>query len=226
MGLAVIAAQSLGVVAGAYRGSAGRRPTISLHRPLPNVVRIGEQLTVNGDVRTPPPDARVALESAHGTGWRVLATNRLGRDGAFSLRWQVPKGTPFVPIKLRVVVRRNRIVLAATPATESFVGSAPVYCNPPTRPGNVPDGSGWIVGGLYIVGGPAPGIIECSGQPYAVAAINSSGVVAAKETVPANGSYTLILPAGSYTLESGCGRGMAIVKVGKQTHADTICDVP
>jgi hypothetical protein len=117
--------------------------------------------------------------------------------------------------------------LAVTSRSQTFVGSAAVYCKPPVPPAvNIPPSDGWIVGGLYEQGGPFPGILECSGAAYTVTAVNSSGTVRASQSVARRHSYTLVVPAGHYTLTSGGCRGTATVRAGRQTKADTYCDLP
>lgn len=218
---AVVVAAAAGVAATA---ATARAPAVSLSRPLPSIVRVGDDVSVAGHVSR---RGRVELELARGTEWKVVAGARAGRHRAFALRWSVAAGTAIGPVKLRVALVRHGTVLARTAAVQSAIGPAPVYCNPPTPPSNVPQGDGWIVGGLYLIGGPFPGIDECSGQSYTVTATDSaSGVVAATQTVSAGDSYTLVVPAGSYKLMSGFCRGTATVTAGKQTQADTNCPVP
>jgi hypothetical protein len=128
---------------------------------------------------------------------------------------------------LRVTARRAGKLLAATAPAQTAIGPAAVYCKPPAPPAvNIPAGDGWIVGGLYIEGGPFPGIYECSSQAYTVLAKNSSGAAAAHENVPGGHSYTLVVPAGNYTLQSNFCRGSATVTAAKRTRANTYCYVP
>jgi hypothetical protein len=110
---------------------------------------------------------------------------------------------------------------------QSAIGPAPVLCAPPTPPAvNIPAGDGWIVGGRYTIGGPFPGIDVCDGDQYTVTATDANGVVQATQTVAGGQSYTLVVPAGQYTLDSDFCRGMATVTAGRQTQADTTCAVP
>jgi hypothetical protein len=203
------------------------QPSIGLRKPLPTLVRIGERLTATGRVRFPPRGARVALQAARTTHWRPVAGTTLRRRGAFTLRWRVRAGTAVGPVKLRVVVTRAGRVLGATASWQAFVGSAAVFCKPPVPPAvDIPVGDGWIVGGVISQGGPFPGIYQCAGSSYTVTAANASGMVVASQTVAALHSYTLVVPAGSYTLTSGQCRGVATVTAGRQTEADTDCDFP
>ncbi len=50
----------------------------------------------------------------------------------------------------------------------------------------------------------------------------------ASQTVAGGHSYTLVVPAGTYTLETASGtcHGSATVQPAKQTVADTACYVP
>ena len=91
---------------------------------------------------------------------------------------------------------------------------------------NVPVGDGWITGGLYGEGGPYPGFDECSSEPYTETATDGSGMVVSSQNVAARHSYTLVVPAGSYALKSGGCRGMATVKAGRETKANTYCLYP
>jgi hypothetical protein len=231
-GLAVVLASGVGAVATARPGPAGAPSSIAqssivLRTPLPNIVRIAQRVTITGRVATRPLGARVALEAQRTSAWSIVAGSDLPRSGAFSLLWQVQKSTGLGPLKLRVVVTRRGRLLVSTPVGQSFVGSALVYCKPAVPPASsVPAGDGWIVGGVYGVGGAFPGIFACLSTPYMVTATNASGAVVASQTVPALHSYTLVVPAGTYTLASGGCRGNATVVAGRQTKADTHCDYP
>lgn len=198
-----------------------------LRQPLPSVVRISQRITVAGRVRRPPRGAQVALQSTRTARWRWVTSTSLPRSGAFTLHWRVSAGAATGPLKLRVVlIERGRRLLATSPS-QSFVGPAAVYCSPPVPPAvNIPVGDGWIVGGVYSQGGPFPGIYQCAASSYTVTATDASGTVAATQTVAALHSYTLVVPAGDYTLASGACRGVATVTAGRQTEADTNCDFP
>jgi hypothetical protein len=217
----------LALVAGSPTGAAGALSPIVLRKALPDVVRIDQLVTVTGRVRTPPRRARVALESARTTAWRVVASANLRRSGAFSLHWRVPQDTATGPLKLRIAVIRQRRLLTSTAPVQLFVGSPKVNCAPPVPPAiNIPVGDGWIVGGVYGIGGAFPGVYQCASAQYTVTATNASGDIVARDTVAALHSYTLVVPAGSYTLASGACRGSATVTAGRQTKADTVCDYP
>jgi len=128
---------------------------------------------------------------------------------------------------LRVSVRRHGRNLASTSPSTVLVGPPPVHCAPPVPPGNIPAGDGWIVGGLYNTGGPAPGIHACADQAYTLTVTDAAGATVATVQVPVGRSYTVVLPAGGYTLRSsGFCSGTATVTAGKQTVADTVCLLP
>ena len=196
------------------------------------MVRIGERLTVAGHVRRAPRPGRVALESSTGNGWHVMASTALRRHGRFAVHWLVPNAMKPGPLKLRLILRRRSRLLAATPPRESAVGSSSggsspgAGCNSPAPPGTVPAGDGWIVGGLYTEGGRPPGTPRCAGAPYTVTATNLAGKVVTSQTVAADDSYTLVVPAGSYTLASGACRATATVAAGQQSNADVYCRFP
>ena len=215
------------VAASPHAGSSAPHPRIVLGNRLPNLVRIGDRQVVIGRVLGSPRRAQVALESARETRWRVMASTTLRRRGEFSLRWRVGGHTAIGPLKLRLVVTRAGRLLAATSPFQSAVGSAPVYCARPVPPAlAIPAGEGWIAGGLYEQGGAYPGFYRCTASSYTVTATSISGAVLARQTVTALHSYTLVVPAGSYTLTSGFCRGSATVTAGRQTTANTYCDFP
>jgi hypothetical protein len=223
----VASAAVLAMVLAAAASATGAPPPIMLRKSLPGVVRIDQQLTVAGRVPTAPRGARVALESARTTKWRVEASTSLRHSGAFNLRWRVGKGIATGPLKLRVAVIRQMQQLFTTAPVQLFVGPAIVYCKAPVPPAvNIPAGDGWIVGGVYGLGGAFPGIDQCWSTPYTVTATNASGVIVTRETVAALHSYTLVVPAGSYSLASGACRGSATVTAGREIKADTDCDYP
>lgn len=205
-------------------GSAAR-PSIRLARPLPDVVRIGDTVTVTG--RVTPARRRVALQALRGQHWVTRVRAWPARDGRFVLRWHLRPRTLTGPDLFRVAeLVSGRAVTATRPVTIA-VGAAFVRCAAPVPPAiNIPAGDGWIVGGLYDEGGPAPGLDECSSTGYTITATASDGTVAATQTVAGGRSYTLVVPAGSYALSSKFCRGQAAVTAGRQTVANTICAFP
>lgn len=107
-------------------------------------------------------------------------------------------------------------MLAATAPQSLLVGPAPEPCATPTVPTGLPPGDGVIVGGVYILGGPAPGLDACSGAPYTVTLTEASGAAVLTQQVS----------AGSYKLSDGHCFGGATVTAGSVIEANTDCDVP
>ena len=225
--LAVLVLAAAGATA-AGAPAATQRTTIALTRPMPNTVRVGQTVTITGLLRRAPATTRAVLESKRPprTRWRVVARAGPRRGGRFTLHWRIPRNPG--PISWRVAAIREGAVVASIPGRQALIGPAPVYCKPPPPPAqNIPADDGWIVGGAYIEGGPAPGLYECESQPYTVTARDRSGAVVASQRVAGGHSYTLIVPAGDYDLRaSSCGFGSATVTAGRQTRADIVCPVP
>lgn len=198
--------------------AAGRRVHLSVR--LPSTTGVARATVVAGTAAGAPAGAVAKLELRTGyRRWTRLAAAKVGRAGAYTLRW-TPATAGFVYIRV-VIARRGRL-LAATTAAPLVIGAAPIYCAPPGPATNVPAGDGTIVGGVYNAGGPAPGVYVCQGQANVV---GLSGASTATQQVPANGSYSFVVPAGSYTLSAGFCRGTATVTAGRTTHADTVCPV-
>jgi hypothetical protein len=204
------------------------RTAVTLSQPLPSLVRQGTEVTVAGAVRHPPRRGKATLESKRAGGWEMLASTLIRKHGAFTLAWRVASTEPTGPLSLRVVAqRRGGLVVAATAAEQSWIGLPADLCAPPVPPAvEIPVGDGWIVGGRYNEGGAYPGIKACDSQPYTVTATDSGGHVQATQNVAGGHRYTLVVPAGTYTLKSDFCSGTATVTAGKQTSADTICPVP
>jgi hypothetical protein len=220
---AMLAGAVTTAVAAAWTGPA---PSITLSKPPPSIIRQDDTLVVSGRIHHAKGAIRAALELMRST-WSTVATAQVSSSGRFTITWHVPSSENVGPVTLRVEARRHRHVLTRTKAVQSAIGSAAVPCAPPAPPAvDIPVGDGWIVGGLYIVGGPFPGIDNCSGSAYTVTATDAAGVVQATQDVPGGDSYTLVVPAGTYTLTSGSCSGPATVTAGQQTHADTVCPVP
>lgn len=120
-------------------------------------------------------------------------------------------------------------MLAAGGAQPVLVGQAPVLCLEPQLLVLGP-AEGMIVGGVYIDGGPPPGIHACSeGTGTVVDVMGANGAVVASQTVSEKQSYVFRLAPGSYTLRTeGANHctAQAVVKAGHVTHADTECAVP
>jgi hypothetical protein len=111
------------------------------------------------------------------------------------------------------------------PQTESAV--VPDDCAEPSPPVDVPAGDGWIVGGLYLSGGPYPGIFACQDASYTVTVTNEEGTVVATQQVTSGGqSYTFILPPARYTLTADGPTATSTVTAGAQTKTNIISPIP
>jgi hypothetical protein len=201
-------------------------PKIVLSRPLPSLVRVGQRIAVTGRVAHPPAHASAALQIRGPRPWATVAEAPVGARDGFKIRWRVSGAEG--PVALRVVALSGERVIARTSAQQSAVGPKAVYCAPPVPPAvNIPAGDGWIVGGLYLEGGPFPGIFECEQQPYTINVESLSGTIVASQSVAAGHSYTVVVPAGTYKLRaSSCGLGSGTVTAAHQTKANTVCPVP
>lgn len=225
------------VIAALTAAAVAARPRalrIELKRPLPVLVRVRDWVAIAGHVRGGGGALRVALQvnplqpSSPG-GWSTVASAPVGGGGAFRLHWHVRSMTLRF-VWLRVALVRGARIMDVAGTRRTLVGSAVVHCKPPPPAGAIPAGYGRIVGGIYIVGGAPPGVDECQSGTATVLAVNTAGVVVARDRVHGQRSYVLVVPAGSYTLATGwpiapC-RGTAQVRVGATTRANTICDVP
>lgn len=223
----VLALAAGGAVAGFATASTGPRPapSITLSKPLPSTIRQTDTLLVSGRVSGAGLATRAALQVKRST-WSVAATAGVSKH-RFTISWHVSTSENPGPVSLRVIARNHHGVVARTKAVQAGIGSAPVYCAPPTPPAvDIPAGDGWIVGGRYIEGGPFPGLYQCDSQQYTVTATDAGGVVQSTQTVAGGHSYTLVVPAGGYTLTSDFCRGTATVTAGQQSQADTVCPVP
>lgn len=121
---------------------------------------------------------------------------------------------------------RGRRPIATSAATPVLVGAAVVPCHPAAAPPDLPAPAGWIAGGVYLEGGPAPGIDQCQRTPSTVTATSGSGSVVASQALEGCGGYALVVPAGAYQLRDGACRGQATVIAGRRTVADTDCSIP
>jgi hypothetical protein len=209
---------------------------IALSHPIPNLLRVGQTMTVSGRLKPDRSKTEIALEYRGTSGlqpkrWTVLAEVSPNRAGGFTLRWQATQATSSLALSMRIAAIHGGKAIATTKPATIAIGAAAVPCAAPVPPAvNIPVGSGWIEGGAYIMGGAFPGVEECVSQTYTVTATDTAtGQVAATMTVQGGHSYTLVVPAGSYTLSTagGCpARGMATVTAGHGTTADADCDVP
>jgi len=223
--LAVLGAGAVVWSALAPAGASAAAPATRITATLPGLATAGTALVVGGRVSHAPAGSTAELEARPPAGvatWTVLAKARIS-GGRFTASW-----TPQTagPLKIRAIVVRRSHTIAATRSTSLLVGAAPVYCAPAAMLTPLPSGTGLIVGGVYDVGGPAPGIIVCQDQANTVTVTDSTGSPVASVALPAGQSYAIVVPAGSYTLSAGSCRGSAVVKPGATTQADTVCDVP
>jgi hypothetical protein len=184
-------------------------------------VRLGQMVTVSGTIAHPPAHARIQLQGRTTAAWHALLTVSVGGE-KYMLHWHV-RATPF---QLRAVLLSGRQPIAASAAASVLVGSAIVRCHPAPAPTELPAGDGWIDGGVYLQGGPAPGIDQCQSRSSTVTATSASGYVVASQDLAGGGGYALVLPAGTYELHDGECIGDATVIAGHRTVADTDCDVP
>jgi len=215
------------IVAGGGDAAVSAHRRVSVSAQLPAVVRGGESITIPGRaVRVPAGSVAELQMRGSSRRWRVLAAVPL-RGSAFKLRWHVQSSRSGRLTSLRVVVVNRGVILGASHSQQLLVGPAPEYCAAPVVPASLPPGDGVIVGGLYTLGGPAPGIDACRSTPYTITLTDAAGAVVLTQQVPGGQSYALVVPAGSYTLsgEAFC-RGQATVTAGQITKADTDCDVP
>ena len=206
----------------AAEATAARIPSVSIAPPLPEAVRGGATVTVSGHVRNAPVGAVVVLERKASSRWQVIVRGPI-RGTAFTLQWH-PSSAERLTVRAAVRVRERDVAVSA--AAQVVVGQAPVYCAPPAPPEQVPPGDGWIVGGLYIEGGPYPGIHHCVAGDYTITVLDQAGNTVATQQVEDGQSYTLVLPAGTYALTSGFCRAAVTVTAGRASRADTLCDVP
>ena len=220
--IAGIGAAALLCVLVAAEAAAGRIPSVSIAPPLPEAVRGGTTLAVSGRVRTPPPGAVVVLERKASSRWRVIVRVPI-RRATFTLRW---RPSPAGRVTVRAALRVGDHDVAVSVAAQVVVGQAPVYCAAPAPPEQLPPGDGWVVGGVYIDGGPYPGMHHCAAGDYTITVLDQAGNTVATQRVADGESYTLVLPAGSYALTSGFCRAAVTVTAGRETKADTLCHVP
>jgi hypothetical protein len=201
---------------------------------LPGGVTAGTAVVVRGRVSHAPAGSTAELEARPPTGgvWTALGKARIS-GGRFAVGW-TPQAAGLVRIRA-IVVRRSRTIAAtrsaslligAAPVGTAPVGTAPVACAPATSLTPLPYGTGMIVGGVYDVGGPPPGVVVCQDQPTTVTVMDSIGSPVASLQLAAGQSYAIVVPAGSYTLSAGACRGTAVVPAGATVQANTVCDVP
>jgi hypothetical protein len=184
-------------------------------------VRLGQVVLVSGTVTHPPADSRVQLQGRTTGAWHALLTASFhGED--FTVRWHVRSRE----LQLRAALLSGGHQIATSAAASLLVGSAIVRCHAAPAPANLPPGDGWIEGGVYLQGGPAPGIDQCQSESSTVTATSVGGDVLASQNLAGGDGYALVVPAGSYQLKDGECNGEATVIAGRRTVADTDCDFP
>jgi hypothetical protein len=183
-------------------------------------VRLGQLIGVSGTAAHAPVHAQVQLQGRVISGWHALMAAPL-RGDRFTLRWRVRTRE----FQLRVVLLSGRRRIATSAVASVLVGPAIVRCQPAAPPADLPAGDGVIEGGVYLQGGPAPGMDQCQSSPSAVTATSASGYVVSQNLAGGDG-YALVVPAGAYRLQDGECTGQATVVAGRRTVADTDCDFP
>lgn len=206
--------------------AAGRGGTFVSQPPIGQAIE-GTPLVLHGHLRGAPRAATVLLQGKQlEAGWHTLARASV-HGSSFAVTWH-PRADPGSWMIRFALVGRHGSLITTGRVRQVLVGRAPVLCGEPTTPVLSP-GDGAIVGGVYIDGGPAPGVHECQAAATVVNVLDSGGAVVASQTVADDQSYAFQLPPGSYELRSagsfGC-TGQAVVKAGQVTHADTECPVP
>jgi hypothetical protein len=184
-------------------------------------VRLGQVVLVSGTATHPPADARIQLQGRTTAAWQALLNVSFQGDN-FTLHWHV-RARDF---QLRAVLLSGRHRIATSAVASLLVGSAIVRCHPAPAPANLPAGDGLIEGGVYLQGGPAPGLDQCQSRSSTVTVTSVSGYVVASQNLAGGDGYALVVPAGTYRLQDGECRGEAIVIAGSRTVADADCDFP
>lgn len=206
--------------------SASGRAIVRLSAPVSSLLAAGEHVKIRGRVLDSPRRSQMALEaSSSGTGWHVVARAPV-RGGRFSLSWLPPAGRRTT---VRLSLRHAGRLLARSSPVGVSVGPPPQLCPEAHAPANLPAGDGWVVGGLYDEGGPAPGIFDCVSGPYEIVAIDDAGNQQGSVKVGGLESYVLVLPPGSYELhnaEDNCFSEEVTVVAGMAVKANTVCQIP
>jgi hypothetical protein len=184
-------------------------------------VRLGQVVAVSGTATHRPAHARIQLQGRTTAAWHTLLTVSFHSDN-FTLHWHV-RAREF---QVRAILLSERHRIATSAVASVLVGSAIVRCHPAPAPVNLSASDGWIEGGVYLQGGPAPGIDQCQSSSSTVTAISVGGSVAASQTLAGGDGYALVVPAGTYQLHDGECTGNATVIAGRRTVADTDCDFP
>jgi hypothetical protein len=184
-------------------------------------VRLGQVVAMSGTAIHPPAHARIQLQGRTIARWHALLTVSV-HGGNFTLHWHVRTRE----FQLRAILLSGRRRVATSAVASVLVGSAIVRCHPAAAPSRLPAGDGWIDGGVYLQGGPAPGIDQCQSASSTVTATSASGPLVASQNLAGGDGYALVVPSGAYQLKDGQCAGQATVTAGHRTVADTDCDFP
>ena len=90
---AIAACAALVVPSLAFADGSAAPPSIRLARPIPDVVRIGDTLTIRGRVTHAPPRPWIALQTTRAQLWVSVARARPTSGGRFVLRWHLGRRT-------------------------------------------------------------------------------------------------------------------------------------
>jgi hypothetical protein len=172
-----VAAVTLASVTAAFAGASptsaitlGRIAGQRIRPGYGETVRLGQVVAVSSTATHPPAHARIQLQGRMTAAWHALLTVSFHGDN-FTLHWHV-RAREF---QLRAMLLSGRHRIATSAVASLLVGSAIVRCHPAAAPANLSASDGWIEGGVYLQGGPAPGIDQCQSR--------SSTVIAGRRTV-------------------------------------------
>lgn len=222
--LALAALAPLGATA-AQASARAMTPIVELTGGVPQVLAAGSPLKVSGRVLRAPRGALVELQRRTAGGpWRVVA-HAAPHRGTFHLSWKPPAEST---LTLRITLRSAARVVSFSTPFQLRTGQKPHLCAlPSVQPSSIPAGDGWVEGGEYDSGGPAPGIFACQSGPYTVTASDEEANPTTSMQVTGT-SFVLALPPGFYELEtaSGCySEEVVQITAGKGVKANVICNI-
>jgi hypothetical protein len=141
---------------------------------------------------------------------------------------------PLICLPLAAACLAGLIAACSSPrAAEGHPAAPPPVTGTPTGPaGTLTGPAGTLTGHLYGVGGPAPG----APRPWPGTVTLTGSGVRRDIQVSADGSFSVLVPAGTYTMAgrsprygSGAGGcradGPATVTAGHRTSADVLCQM-
>jgi hypothetical protein len=221
----IVMTSLLGALAFATPAAASKPLSKRISASVPSAPRAGERVEIRGRVADAPRATKVLLEEHDSAGsWKSIASVRV-RAGRFTLTWR-----PLTAQRLavRLTVRHHGRVLTRSNTVQINVGRPLEYCPEPPAPTNLPSGDGWIYGGVYDSGGPAPGIFACRSGPYEVSATGEAGTTVASEMVLGRESFVLVVPQGLYTVHAPtCGFSEEVsVAPGEGSKVEAVCSIP